>query len=370
MKYARVLSEVFRKPWAILPEKLHAIAEIVARASSGQGLTVEELNDRLAPAREQAAARPGAGDYGVVAVIPIRGVISQKINLMTNISGGTSIEKLTAAFRSALADPSIKAIVFDVDSPGGGVEGVPELAEEIFKSRGQKKTIALANPMAGSAAYWLASAAEEFVVIPSGQVGSIGVFVAHEDVSKALETEGVKISLISAGAHKTDGNPYEPLSDEARADLQNKVDAFYSMFVKSVADGRGVKPSAVKNGFGQGRMVLAGDAVKAGMVDRIATFDQTVARLGGAGAPRRISAASASLLADLEDGDPDLECACECAACLADDCENCTNTNCEDLVCQAEGCPNQTEPEASASAYKAKPIGLLRRELDMHRSSR
>jgi ClpP class serine protease len=147
------------------------------------------------------------------------------------------------------------------------------------------------------------------------------------------------------------------------------------MFLKSVADGRGVKPSAVKNGFGQGRMVVASEAIKEGMVDRIATFDQTVARLGGgsgAGSLRRVSAAAgAELVADLEDDDPDLECNCDCPACLADDCANCTDTNCEDLVCQAEGCPNQTEEgEDAAAAYKPRPIALLRRELDLHRGAR
>jgi signal peptide peptidase SppA len=362
MKYERIVSEVFRKPWAILPERLRMITELITLRASGKVLTAEEVRDRIEPVRAAAPARPAGGSYGVIAVIPMRGVISQRINLMSQISGGTSIEKLTAAFRSALADPAIKAIVFDVDSPGGGVEGVPELADEIIKSRGQKKTVAIANGMAASAAYWLASAAEELVVIPSGQVGSIGVYVAHEDVSKAMEMQGVKVSLISAGKHKVDGNPYEPLSDAAREDLQGKVDSFYEMFVKNVARGRGVSQSNVKDGFGQGRMVMAEDALKAGMVDRVATFDQTLARLGGDGAPRRISA-SASIEQD------DMRCECGCDACISGDCQNCGDAECDDLVCAAAGCPYQAQAKAAASG-SSKPVELLRKDLEARPSAR
>jgi ClpP class serine protease len=170
MKYHHVVGEVFRKPWAILPEKLDLIAELVALRASGGKLSEEEIRSRLDAAALTAGPR-SQQSFGAVAVIPIRGVISHRANLMSQFSGGMSIEKLTSSFRAALADQSIKAIVFDVDSPGGGVEGVPELAEEIYKSRSQKKSVAVANAMAASAAYWLASAAGELVVVPSGQVG-------------------------------------------------------------------------------------------------------------------------------------------------------------------------------------------------------
>ena len=255
------------------------ITQLVALSAAGGKLTEEEIRARLDQAALSAGPQPRQS-YGGVSVIGIRGVISHRANLMSQISGGTSVEKLTAQFRQAVGDASVKAIVFDVDSPGGSVAGVPELADEIYKARGQKKSIAVANGMAASAAYWLAASAGEMVVIPSGQVGSIGVFAAHEDISKALEAEGIKVSLISAGKYKTDGSPYEPLSDSARADLQSKVDAFYGMFVKSVARGRRVSQDDVRSGFGQGRMVLAAQAMKEGMADRVATMDDTLARLG------------------------------------------------------------------------------------------
>ena len=282
MKYGHVYTEVFRKPWAILPEKFKTIAEIVTLRAMGEKLTEEEIRERLnAASHPEAAAGPRNGkNYGTVALIPVYGVISQRMNLMTQISGGTSIEKLTSQLRTALSDTNVSAIVMDVDSPGGGVEGVPELADEILAGRSQKKIIAVANGMAASAAYWLACCATELVVTPSGQVGSIGVFAAHEDMSKALEQEGVKVSLVSAGKFKTEGNPYEPLTDEARAALQAKVDEFYGMFVKSVAKGRKVSQESVRGGYGEGRMLLAGAAVKEGMADRIATLDDVLGKLG------------------------------------------------------------------------------------------
>jgi signal peptide peptidase SppA len=282
MRYEHIFAEVFRKPWAILPDKFRVIAEIVHLRASGQKLTEEEIRARLSESRDgiqAAAARSGKG-YGTVAVIPIYGVISQRMNLMSQFSGGTSVEKLSSQLRAALADTNVSSIVLDVDSPGGGVEGIPELADEIIAGRSQKKIVAVANTMAASAAYWLACCASELVVAPSGQVGSIGVFAAHEDVSEALKQEGVKVSLVSAGKFKTEGNPYEPLSDEARAELQSKVDGFYEMFIKAVARGRGVSQASVRGGYGQGRMLMAGAAVTEGMADRVATFDQVLAKLG------------------------------------------------------------------------------------------
>ena len=145
--------------------------------------------------------------------------------------------------------------------------------------------MAVANHLAASAAYWIATAADELVVSPSAEVGSIGVFAAHEDMSAALEKEGVKVSLISEGKYKTEANPYEPLSEEARAAVQSRVSEYYDAFVKAVARNRGVKAADVRGGFGEGRTVGARQAVQLGMADRVATLDETIARLQK-GAPR------------------------------------------------------------------------------------
>ena len=288
-KYQHIRSEFYGKPWAILPDKLRQIDALMQFWGAGNKLTDEEVRDRIGAGPRVTPKTPG-----VVALIPIYGVVAHRMNMVQDISGpgGTSIEKLTATFRQALNDPNVKAIVFDVDSPGGAVDGVPELADEIYSARGQKKIVAVANTMAASAAYWLASAASELVVTPSGAVGSIGVWGAHEDWSQALEKEGVKVTLISAGKYKTEGNPYQPLSDEAKAALQADVDHFYSMFVKAVAKNRGVAQEKVGDGYGQGRMVMASLAAKQGMVDGVATLDETLARFGVSASTKRMTAST------------------------------------------------------------------------------
>jgi signal peptide peptidase SppA len=177
--------------------------------------------------------------------------------------------------RDANDDDSVAQILLDIDSPGGSVYGVQELAAEIAASR--KPVVAIANSLAASAAYWLGSAASEFHVTPGGEVGSIGVWMAHEDWSKAVADAGVNVTLIAAGQYKVEGNPYEPLSADARKFLQSRVDDYYQTFTRAVAKGRKVGVDAVRGGMGQGRVLGADQAKAEGMVDSIATFDQVVA---------------------------------------------------------------------------------------------
>ena len=127
-----------------------------------------------------------------------------------------------------------------LDSPGGSVYGVSELADEIMNARAQKPVIAIANSLAASAAYWIGCSASELYVTPGGEVGSIGVWQAHFDYSQALAAEGVTPTLISAGKYKVEGNPYAPLGEDALGFMQSRVDDYYAVFTKSVARGRGV----------------------------------------------------------------------------------------------------------------------------------
>jgi signal peptide peptidase SppA len=288
MKYAHIVSEFYGRPWAILESKYHEISAFIKLKAAGGQVSDEEIREYF-----QAAAKPSAKNVGSVAIIPIYGTIFPRANLMSSFSGGASVQSLMKSFRQAMSDSSVKAIVFDVDSPGGAVDLVDEFATEIFNGGKTKHTVAIANTMAASAAYYLASSCNEISVTPTGSVGSIGVFCEHDDYSKMLEMEGVKVSLIKFGEYKTDGNPYEPLSDSARAELQDMVDTYGAMFIKSVARGRGVSQEKVRNDFGKGRMLLAQDAVKAGMADRVETFEQMLARLGVGGGAEKVAAAAA-----------------------------------------------------------------------------
>lgn len=277
MKYERILAAVHDEIWAIRETKLQAILDFLAQQAAGVKFSAEDIEARISKQDEREVARRD----GAVAILPLRGVIANRMSMMGDISGGTSNEGFGKAFRAALADEGVKALVIDVDSPGGSVSGTDELASMIFAARGGAKPIvAHVNASAHSAAYWIASAADELVVTPSGSVGSIGVFGVHDDVSGAMEKLGVRKTLISAGKFKTAGNPFEPLGDEARSRIQARVDAHYDMFVRAVARNRGVSLQTVRDGFGQGDIVGAEAAVAERMADRVATLEETLQRFG------------------------------------------------------------------------------------------
>jgi signal peptide peptidase SppA len=236
------------------------------------------------------AARPAPSPAGgAIAVIPIYGLVTQR-----NAWLGTSTDRLSAQVLAAVADKGVQAIVLDVDSPGGEVYGVPEAAAVIREARAEKPVVAVANAMAASAAYWLGSQASELLVTPSGEAGSIGVYTMHIDVSKALETAGLKVRLVSAGRYKVEGNPFEPLSDEAAAAIQADVDRYYEMFVRDVAKGRRVSVDAVRGDFGQGRLVGAKAAVTERMADGVGTLADGILRAGALAAERRGGTAAAA----------------------------------------------------------------------------
>lgn len=213
---------------------------------------------------------------GAIAVVPLYNYLVMHQTRLEYYGFCTSIESTRSRLREAVADPSVAGILIDIDSPGGSTDGVEELANEIFAIGKKKNVIAVANSYAASAAYWIAVAANHLYCIPGSQVGSIGAFGAHEDISGALKQAGVAVTLVSAGKYKTEGNPYEPLSEEGKAYWQTQVDAFYSDFTRTVARGRHTTVEDVRNGMGQGRSVLADAAFKLNMCCGVKTWDEIV----------------------------------------------------------------------------------------------
>jgi signal peptide peptidase SppA len=277
-RYPHVVRLVSETPWALLPSTLASVLEMVSLRAAGHEFTEEEIQARIGAG----PSRKGATMAGTVAVLPLYGVITPRADLMTDMSGGTSVQRFSDVFAAAVADQSVSAIVLDVDSPGGSTDMIAELAAEVRAARGSKPIVAVANTLAASAAYWIAAQADEIVVTPSGKVGSIGVLAAHDDISGLQAQAGVKTTLVTAGKFKAEGNPFEPLSEEALASIQGRVDEMYSMFVADVAKGRGVPRDTVRESYGQGRVLLAKPAFEAGMVDRIDTLQATVDRVGRA----------------------------------------------------------------------------------------
>jgi HK97 family phage prohead protease len=273
-KLEGVRRAAYSMPWMMQLEKLEAVLDLVDIRASGVVLSEEEAAARIG---ERRAAEPRL--VGTVAVLPFYGVVAQRMNVMERISGGTSTELFGRDFEAAVEDEAVTAIVIDVHSPGGSVYGTPELARKIFASRGKKPIIGIANALAASAGYYVLAACETVVVTPSGEVGSIGVYMAHDDLHIMAHEAGVKRTYIFAGEHKVDGNPYQPLSPETRAYWQEQVDDMYAMFVGDVARFRGVSTKEVLANFGQARTLLAGRAVAAGLADRVATLDEILDEL-------------------------------------------------------------------------------------------
>lgn len=274
-----VIAEARRSVWAVRPEFWDSFARLLALDELP--VTLPEASTyklEAAPMARRATRQPARM---AAAVISLQGLITPKPSLLSLLFGGDGggLAGFRSKLREAVADPDLDAIVLDVDSPGGSTALITETAAEIRAAREVKPILAVANVDAGSAAYWLASQATEFSVTPSGMVGSVGAYVMHVDYSSANEKMGVDPTYVSAGKYKIEGNPDEPLSDEAREHVQAIVDDAYDDFVADVAAGRGVPERVVRQGYGEGRMLTADNALAAGMVDRVETLEGAVGRL-------------------------------------------------------------------------------------------
>lgn len=242
--------------WAILPETMD---DMIAKIASN--ITIESKSSFKSSVQ------------GDIAILPLKGVIDNHSSWVLDWFGGTSCDDFGYTIESAANDSKIKTIIISVDSPGGSVYGVQELSDRIYNLRNKKQIIAISNSLNASAAYWISSAAHKVYVNPSSETGSIGVVAIHQDISEAEKEFGIKTTVIKAGRYKAEGNPHEPLSDEAIASYQSRIDDYYESFTKAVARNRGVSQSDVKKNFGEGRVFGSKQAVSSGMADRVISFD-------------------------------------------------------------------------------------------------
>jgi len=269
--------QVFGRTWAVTAE----LAILAQRLIDAEGFAALRHGIAIhAAAGDDAAARASAArgkTTGSIALIPVLGLITHRGDVVNSMETASAMA-IEGAVRSAAMDKGISAILLEIDSPGGEVNGIPELAAVIRDARASKPVVAMANSEAGSAAYWLASQADELVVTPSGRVGSVGVYRVHQDVSGEMTAKGRKVTYVSAGKYKLEGNPDEPLGDEARVAWQGEVNRYYQMFTADIAKGRHVAVDVVRDGFGEGRMIGARAAVDQGMADRVGTLEDAVHR--------------------------------------------------------------------------------------------
>ncbi len=253
---------------------------------------------------------------GSVAVVPIQGPIFQHDDVF-GMFGAVGVHDLRATIATALADPAVEGILLAIDSPGGEVAGIADLADELYAARTRKPMWAAADEGMHSAAYWLGSAAGPVSLPRTGSVGSIGALVVHTDVSGMLERVGIKTTVIKSGEKKALFSPLSPLSAVARDTLQAEVDRVADLFIGSVARARGLHASAVR-GFEAG--TFEGEAaVAAGLADHTTTLEGACALLqqqitGGADRRRKGSAMTDHHPAASDAPTPDQEAAAEAAA--------------------------------------------------------
>ena len=235
------------------------------------------LADLRAPVGYTAAAHVPRPQRGKVAVIPIHGTLVRRTSGLEAESGLASYTGIAAQLDAGLASSEVAAILLDIDSPGGESGGVFDLADRIRAVAQVKPVWAVANDMAFSAAYALASAASKVFVSRTGGIGSIGVIAMHVDQSVKDANDGIRYTAVFAGERKNDLNPHEPISNDAHAVLKAEVDRVYDLFVETVARHRGLDADAVR--ATQAGLFFGPDAVATGLADAVGSLDDALIQL-------------------------------------------------------------------------------------------
>jgi len=315
MLHARIATRAFNTPLLVEPSKAMAFLSGLGPRILGRQVEMVEPDGAnegavLLPARASILAgnlavrlhQNGDAPYPVVdgiAVIEISGVLIHRGGWIGQSSGQTSYEGIAAQIDAAASDPNVRGLALEIDSFGGEVAGIFDLADRIRAIRATKPVWAFVAEHAFSAGYALASQADRILLPRTGAVGSIGVVVMHADLSGELDQDGVRVTLIHSGRHKVDGNPYQPLPDAVRDDIQREIDVLRFLFTETVAAGRAERLSQEAALATEAATYRGADAVAAGLADEVidlqrglAAFRQLVANTPTL-APARASRATA-----------------------------------------------------------------------------
>jgi len=231
MKCLNILAALYTEPWLIIPSVHRKLCEIVDAHITGAAHAPGGIAAAFADVE---ATTYKAEKIGPVAIIPIKGMLGKGVGDLAKSSGATDIEDISAALDSVMADQEIKGIMLDVDSPGGATTGIPELAQKIAQASTQKPVVAFTDGVMASAAYWLSSGADSIFASQSASIGSIGVYMALVDKTRAMEMQGLRAELFKRGKYKGIGIDGIPLSDDDRGMIQERVNELYGWFTAHV----------------------------------------------------------------------------------------------------------------------------------------
>lgn len=205
-----------------------------------------------------------------VALIRIEGVI-------------TDSRETTEELKEYVKNPSIKAIVLRVDSPGGAVAPSQEIYEEVRKAVAKKKVLVSMGSVAASGGYYIASPATRIIANPGTLTGSIGVIMEIPNIEGLMNKLGIKTEVIKSGKHKDIASIFRGIGKEEREILQGVLDNVHTQFIKAVAEGRKMLPSDVEK-IADGRVFTGEQALKAGLIDELGNLEdavQAAAKLSG-----------------------------------------------------------------------------------------
>ncbi len=272
--------DILNSPWSITPDRLSEIRAVYQTHLRGPRIDVnwKGMQSQIISLAGDNQDEPYDIRNGV-AVIPVQGVLTKGLSFFSFLFGGSSMQAIGDAVRQATEDLAVKSILLDIDSPGGTVAGTQELTQIVRACNDKKEIVAYSDGMLCSAAYWIGSAASKIYI--SGNtvsVGSIGVVATHIDQSKYDEMEGANYTEITAGRYKRMASPHKPLSKEGAQYLQDQVDYLYSAFIADVAKNRGVSEEKALE-MADGRLFIGQQAIEAGLVDGVSTFDGLIDRM-------------------------------------------------------------------------------------------
>lgn len=257
------------KCWALEEQTLHNLVGLLQRHVAGVRLDQEQVAAAVESRGRDRSRREFAVENGV-ARIPIRGVISKRASMVDDVSepAGTSTLAISRQLNAAMKDEAVTAVLLEVDSPGGSVDGVHELAAEIRELRESKPIHAHIEGMGASAAYWLAAQANSVTASRGSRVGSIGVYATVIDDSEKAAKEGVAVRVVSSAPLKGIGTAGVPVTDEQISAVQDEVNETAGLFVEDVAEGREASQTKIRK-LATGRTWMGPAALKNGLVDEV-----------------------------------------------------------------------------------------------------
>lgn len=256
--YPRIVNALYETPWMILPSAHETLRRAFeAHLANGQiELPMELPTVEDDDTEEALTIKPN------IAVITVEGVIGKRLGMIEQCMGGVDVDNISAAIDEVMEDPEIETVLFEFHTPGGSVQGIPELADKIAELSEHKQTIAYTDTLCASAGYYLASQCNAIYASPSAELGSVGVYSIYLDETRALDKEGITVNAISAGKYKLTGFSGKVMTDEERTMLQADVDNIYEDFKIAVTSNRAIADEDM-----QGQVFSGNDVINKNFVD-------------------------------------------------------------------------------------------------------